>query len=484
LVGIRIQKHYTTTNHYNGEIIMNNLFKGGIFRSLLTLALLVFAAVVVLAAAWILLLLIIRAWAYIGLPLALITGFLLYRVRDFQVLVSRRIPFLRGTPITYPTGVAISTAALMAVTSFASIRYVNIADREKQAALITPTPTSQSSVALVFPTDTPEYVPPTRSPTLTPIVLIAPTELPPTAILTATPEPSDPVEIYRTLGELGEQLAGIGINLSTESEPFGDGEIWRSIDRDDGSDGGTISVVVFTLRGQVFIVNTNFYNGWESDKDDVEGIRNFRVEYLAKVLNITFPDWIESHDWLTQAISESTQEVLQSKKNEDAAVRNFSKNAIDFDLKHYVSKKDKLSYWSLNIRDNDVLAQVVLPTDTPVARKPKPKATAKPVTTPLGLVAPVAPQPTLEPTPQPLPPTAEPPTALPPAAPAPGQPSFNGNRVDPAWYPCQQGQIKGNRNSGIYHPPSGRDYSKTYKNVQCFNSEAEAQSGGFRAAKQ
>lgn len=49
--------------------------------------------------------------------------------------------------------------------------------------------------------------------------------------------------------------------------------------------------------------------------------------------------------------------------------------------------------------------------------------------------------------------------------------------------PCQPGQIKGNRNSGIYHAPGQRDYEDTRENVQCFDSEVDAQSAGYRRAQ-
>ncbi len=68
------------------------------------------------------------------------------------------------------------------------------------------------------------------------------------------------------------------------------------------------------------------------------------------------------------------------------------------------------------------------------------------------------------------------PTAAPTSAPAAVDTSA-------AWYPCQQGQIKGNLNSGIYHVPSGASYATTRANVQCFNTEAEAIAAGFRKAK-
>jgi len=65
----------------------------------------------------------------------------------------------------------------------------------------------------------------------------------------------------------------------------------------------------------------------------------------------------------------------------------------------------------------------------------------------------------------------------------PVNPVFSGDTVDPPWWPCAKGQLKGNRNSGIYHAPDQRDYAKTYDNVECFNTAAEAKSAGYRAAK-
>jgi endonuclease YncB( thermonuclease family) len=50
-------------------------------------------------------------------------------------------------------------------------------------------------------------------------------------------------------------------------------------------------------------------------------------------------------------------------------------------------------------------------------------------------------------------------------------------------YPCAVNQIKGNLNSKIYHVPGGASYAKTTANVQCFNTEAEAITAGFRRAQ-
>ena len=95
---------------------------------------------------------------------------------------------------------------------------------------------------------------------------------------------------------------------------------------------------------------------------------------------------------------------------------------------------------------------------------------------------------------QPSVPTVAPPTSIlePTAGPEPTQeaapppaqgPTFSNERVDPPWWPCEKGDIKGNNNSGIFHAPDQRDYSKTFKDVTCFKTEAEAEAAGFRKAK-
>lgn len=69
----------------------------------------------------------------------------------------------------------------------------------------------------------------------------------------------------------------------------------------------------------------------------------------------------------------------------------------------------------------------------------------------------------------------EEPVATAPAAPvvAPGSDS----------YPCAVGQVKGNRDSKIYHVPGGTSYARTQENVRCFATEADARAAGYRAAK-
>lgn len=71
----------------------------------------------------------------------------------------------------------------------------------------------------------------------------------------------------------------------------------------------------------------------------------------------------------------------------------------------------------------------------------------------------------------------------PPLPPTPVNPTFNGDIVNPSWWPCEQGQIKGNTNSMIYHIPSGSFYAKTYENVQCFNTATEAEANGYRRSQ-
>ncbi|MBK9711516.1 MAG: hypothetical protein IPO81_09365 [Kouleothrix sp.] len=126
-------------------------------------------------------------------------------------------------------------------------------------------------------------------------------------------------------------------------------------------------------------------------------------------------------------------------------------------------------------------APTVAPSATPLLPSPVPP-TAKPTVAQAIVVAPTTkPQPTARPKPTaaPAPTTAPVPTA----PPSNGEPVFANKEVSPAYWPCQPDQIKGNKNSKIYHVPSGQFYAKTYENVVCFNTEGEAQSAGYKPSK-
>ncbi len=69
-------------------------------------------------------------------------------------------------------------------------------------------------------------------------------------------------------------------------------------------------------------------------------------------------------------------------------------------------------------------------------------------------------------------------TSTPDPAPQPTAPAARSEA-----YPCASGQIKGNRNSKIYHMPGQRHYAETFRNVECFDTEAEAQDAGYRRAR-
>lgn len=83
-------------------------------------------------------------------------------------------------------------------------------------------------------------------------------------------------------------------------------------------------------------------------------------------------------------------------------------------------------------------------------------------------------------------PTAEPiavePTALP--EPAASEPApIAGGPVQPEGGECPaNAPIKGNSDSGIYHVPGGRSYSRTVPE-ECFATREDAEAAGYRAAK-
>ncbi len=73
--------------------------------------------------------------------------------------------------------------------------------------------------------------------------------------------------------------------------------------------------------------------------------------------------------------------------------------------------------------------------------------------------------------------------AVPTAPPPPPPPAPPARTISAESAPCFVGQVKGNRNSMIYHAPGQRDYARTTANVECFDTEAQAQAAGYRRAQ-
>lgn len=118
------------------------------------------------------------------------------------------------------------------------------------------------------------------------------------------------------------------------------------------------------------------------------------------------------------------------------------------------------------------------PTATPAPTEtPGPTATPRPTRTP-------APTNTPRPTRTP-PPTAtlRPPTATPDPARFLAVTATAEARAAARAAPCQPGQIKANRNTGVYHSSIGRYYADVRDNVDCFDTAAEAEAAGYRASE-
>lgn len=141
-----------------------------------------------------------------------------------------------------------------------------------------------------------------------------------------------------------------------------------------------------------------------------------------------------------------------------------------------VPTEDPLLLTAVASRNEPVPTLRPNPTDAPVVRTKVPaEALPQVLPTEAPTVAP-APEPTAEPAPEPT------------AAPAAAGPTFTDSspsrrRVDPPYWPCNEGQLKGNNRSDIYHSPGQRDYAFTHADVTCFDTAAQAEAAGFRAAQ-
>lgn len=115
------------------------------------------------------------------------------------------------------------------------------------------------------------------------------------------------------------------------------------------------------------------------------------------------------------------------------------------------------------------------PTDMPDT--PEPTATDRPTRTPIPTRTPRA---TSTPAP-----TRDPTVGL--RGGTDSAPLFFGEgrsrEVDPPWWPCLNGQVKGNDDSMIYHRAGGAFYSNTFEGVTCFNTAADAETNGYRASE-
>ena len=132
----------------------------------------------------------------------------------------------------------------------------------------------------------------------------------------------------------------------------------------------------------------------------------------------------------------------------------------------------------------------MLPTWTavPPSSTPGPTSTAKPTNTPPPTRTP---RPTRAPVPTNTPAPTR--TPLPTITPRPPGTGFRGGtdakpvyfgegrsrEVDPPWWPCKENQVKGNRDSRLYHVPTGTFYNNTFEGIDCFDSAKEAEAAGY-----
>jgi len=137
-----------------------------------------------------------------------------------------------------------------------------------------------------------------------------------------------------------------------------------------------------------------------------------------------------------------------------------------------------------------------VPTNTVVSQTPTSVATNSPTpqasNTPKPVIKPTE-APKVANTPTPLPKVASVAIApnvtatIPPTKASSGpvftQVNSNRTRVDPEYYPCQSGQIKGSQ-TGKYHAPGMQAYAFTFVDVRCFNTAAEAEAAKFVRAQQ
>ena len=117
---------------------------------------------------------------------------------------------------------------------------------------------------------------------------------------------------------------------------------------------------------------------------------------------------------------------------------------------------------------------VPVPPANPGAIPPAPAATIAPLLitpTPLPVSEPES---TIEDVPTPTPTVFLTPTT---------RPRIINNQIEPPWWPCEQGQIKGLEKLNVYYVEGHAGYTRTFIGIVCFNTEEDAQAAGYRRAE-
>ncbi len=115
-----------------------------------------------------------------------------------------------------------------------------------------------------------------------------------------------------------------------------------------------------------------------------------------------------------------------------------------------------------------------VPPANPGAVPPAPVATAAPLLITSTSLPDSEPGSTIEDVPTPTPTIFLTPTT---------RPRIINNQIEPPWWPCEQGQIKGLEKLNIYYVEEHAGYTRTFIGIVCFNTEEDAQAAGYRRAE-
>lgn len=73
-------------------------------------------------------------------------------------------------------------------------------------------------------------------------------------------------------------------------------------------------------------------------------------------------------------------------------------------------------------------------------------------------------------------------TPVRPGATATQRPQIVNNAIDPPWWPCARGEVKGLVKLRLFYPPDHPGYSRVYAGVSCFASAGAAGAAGYSEA--